>query len=203
MSLISQWKLTFDIYPIYYTLNFCRIGQWSTNLSQTSIETLVSSFISLRFDYCTSLFCNPSQFLYSVLIQCFQNQATRSSVLKRRKTDGVNQMFQELHWFSAQARIIYKIVVFFAVNIWVILLQFICQVWLKNMSHKKIPDLPISLLWLSDKKRTLNVLVINTLIIFLLSLGIPSPLNHDLVSGNKGSFKKHLKTYLRRKFLYN
>lgn len=90
---------------LFYELR--KIGQLSTFLNESSLKTLVSSFIFSRIDYCNSLLVNLPNVVLQKL-QRLQNQAARI-VLRRKKRDHITPMLLTLHWLPVNARIIYKI----------------------------------------------------------------------------------------------
>ena len=109
-------------------------------LSQNQLQTLVSSLIFSRLDYCNSLYYGLSINLIKKL-QHVQNCAARL-VLKRRipfhtSLDGI---FGELHWLKIRDRIIYKVVLI-----------------VHNCLHQNAPNELSALLRYADSERTMKL----------------------------------------------
>ena len=83
------------------------IGRVRPVLSQTHTEMLVHSMISIRIDYCNSIFYNMGKSnLYK--LQKVQNAAARLIVQKRRR-ESISNTLKQLHWLRIESRIIFKI----------------------------------------------------------------------------------------------
>ena len=78
-------------------------------LNESSLKTLVSSFMFSRIDYCNALLANLPVTTLNKL-QRLQNHSARL-VLKKRKRDNVTHMLVTLHWLPVSAHITYKIAV--------------------------------------------------------------------------------------------
>ena len=83
------------------------IGRIKTYLQRSHLEQIVHAVISMRLDYCNSLFVNlPKEDLFK--LQKVQNTAARL-ILGRRRRDSAKEALRELHWLNIDARITYKI----------------------------------------------------------------------------------------------
>ena len=83
------------------------IGRVKKYMQRTQLETIVHAVISIRLDYCNSLFVNlPKDHLFK--LQKVQNTAARL-ILGKRKRDSAKDALRELHWLNVDARITFKI----------------------------------------------------------------------------------------------
>ena len=83
------------------------IGRIRSFLTQKDAETLVHSVISMRFDYCNSLFHKTSKANINKL-QKIQNAAARL-VVRKKKRESISGTIRDLHWLRVESRIVYKI----------------------------------------------------------------------------------------------
>ncbi len=76
-------------------------------LYATTLEIVVHAFITLRLDYCYSLYCGISKSQITRL-QLVQNAAARF-IQNSRKCDHITPILRALHWLPIQLRIDFKI----------------------------------------------------------------------------------------------
>ena len=80
----------------------------SSDLSATTVKTLVQVFISYRLDYCNSLFYSTSEGLTLMSqLQSAQNAAARL-VSGARRYDHITPVLQELHWLPVRRQVDFK-----------------------------------------------------------------------------------------------
>ena len=80
----------------------------SSDLSATTVKTLVQVFISYRLDYCNSLFYSTSEGLTLMSqLQSAQNAAARL-VSGARRYDHLTPVLQELHWLPVRRQVDFK-----------------------------------------------------------------------------------------------
>ena len=83
------------------------IGRVKKYMQRTHLETIVHAIISIRLDYCNSLFVNLNKDSIFKL-QKVQNTAARL-ILGKRRRDSAKDALRELHWLNVDARITFKI----------------------------------------------------------------------------------------------
>lgn len=76
-------------------------------LNSMTLEIFVHAFITLRLDYCNSLYCSVSKSQITRL-QLVQNAAARF-IQNSRKCDHITPILRALHWLPIQFRIDFKI----------------------------------------------------------------------------------------------
>ena len=82
------------------------IGRVRNMLTETHTEMLVHSLISMRIDYCNSLFFNmPKNNIYK--LQKVQNAAARL-VTRKTKRQSMSETLVKLHWLNVESRIVFK-----------------------------------------------------------------------------------------------
>ena len=83
------------------------IGRVRNMLTETHTEMLVHSLISMRIDYCNSLFFNmPKDNIYK--LQKVQNAAARL-VTRKTKRQSISDTLAKLHWLNVESRIVFKV----------------------------------------------------------------------------------------------
>ena len=160
-------------------------------LTIEATNQLVTSFVLSKLDYCNALYAGlPSEKLNK--LQKVQNNAARL-VLKKRKSDHVTPLLEQLHWLPVQKRIVYKVIT-------------IAYRTLNCTMPRYIQDLltiyspPKSLR--SSSKNYLNIPRVNYKSFGERSFHYQAPLNWNNTPlslrdhSNYEIFKKQLKTYL-------
>ena len=83
------------------------IGRVKKYMQRTHLEQIVHAIISIRLDYCNSLFVNLNKDRIFKL-QKVQNTAARL-ILGKRRRDSAKDVLRELNWLNVDARITFKI----------------------------------------------------------------------------------------------
>ena len=84
------------------------IGRVRRVLSKDHTEQLVHAVVSMRLDYCNSLFFNVGK-AHIYKLQKVQNAAARL-VVQIRKRSPISAVLRDLHWLRVEERIMFKIV---------------------------------------------------------------------------------------------
>ena len=103
LSMFSHVKHLIKI--MYLEIN--RIGKIRHLITKSVAETLVSSLVLPKLDYCNSLLANISKDKIKML-QTVQNNAARM-ISKKSKRDSATSLLDDLHWLPVDKRCHYKI----------------------------------------------------------------------------------------------
>lgn len=105
----NKMNLEFCVSTLCKSLNFqlYKIASIRQYLTPEVTKKLVTSLILSRLDYCNALLAGLPKNLLSKL-QIIQNNAARL-IYRKKKSDHVTPILQQLHWLPVEQRIEYKI----------------------------------------------------------------------------------------------